>query len=704
MSLTTAPGLQALIAPRSIAVVGATGKPGSLFARPLEYMRVSGFAGALYPVNPKYQEIAGLPCAPSLDKIGAPVDLVLVMVPAPHVEEVVEQAAAIGARAAIVFSSGFAETGASGMKRQRRLTQIARRTGMRIVGPNCQGVIYAASGLAATFTGSIVNGLPKASGLAYVGQSGAVGGCVMDLARDNGIGIGAWMSVGNQADVNLFEAASALLERDDVRVMAVYVESVERGDHFVALAARCAELDKPLVLLRSGQTEIGRRAAVSHTGGLLGPGIAFEAVARRHGAVVVDDVDELVDVGCALLRFGRGRGSRIGIATSSGGAGSIAADHMSLAGLEVPELPDAAQQELSGIVPDFGSVRNPVDVTFQLFATEKATFADVGRLLARQPSIDQVVMVMTALGGSAATRVAEQIVAMIDSIDTPVHYAYLVGHQEAADARRVLRQGQVTAYTSLARVATVTRALTVRPRLLAVPPAVDVDPRFADIDVPLLTEARAVAVLDAADVPRPRGMLVTAAAEAPAAVAALGGLAVAKVQSAAILHKSDRGLVRLGLTVADSEAAVAALLAAVAGEAVDGVLIQEQIPAGLELLVGATRSRADLPTLLTVGLGGVRTEVLRDTVTECLPLSADDVVGMLERLRGRALLHGFRGAPRYDVTAAAAAITRIAAAAELLADRLVELEVNPLIVGPEGQGAFAVDALIRLRTTADALA
>jgi acyl-CoA synthetase (NDP forming) len=701
MSATTSLGLEALVAPRSIAIVGATGKPGSLFARPIEYMRRSGYAGALYPVNPKYAEIDGLPCAPSLAAIDGPVDLVLVLVPAAHVVGVIEEAGAIGAQAAIVFSSGFAEVGPAGLELQHRLTEVARRTGVRVVGPNCQGIIYSATGLAATFTGSIVNGLPPVSGLAYVGQSGAVGGCVMDLARDRGVGVGAWISVGNQADLDLFEAASTLVERDDVQVLAVYVESVEHGGHFVQLAARAAQLGKPLVLLRSGQTDSGRRAAVSHTGGLLGPGAAFEAVARRHGAIVVDEVDELVDVACALLRFGRGHGRAIGIATASGGAGSIAADQMSLAGLEVPELPAALQRRLAEIVPDFGAVANPVDATFQLFTSTDATFADIGRTLADEPAIDQVVMVMGAIGGPKAAEVAHDVVALVEDVAAPVHYAYLVGHEETADARAALKHGGVTAYANLGRVARVARALTVVPRLLDAPLDPPADPRFDAIEGPLLAEAASLTVLDAAGVPRARSELVVAAAQAPAAVARLGGRVVAKVQSPAILHKSDRGLVRLGVTADDAEATVAELLAAVAGEAVDGVLLQEQVPPGLELLVGVTRERPDLPALLTVGIGGVFTEVFGDTVTEALPLTAPDVAAMLEQLRGSVLLHGFRGAPAADVPAAVDAIVRIAAAAELLADRLVELEVNPLIVQPLGAGAGVVDALMRVRPPID---
>jgi acyl-CoA synthetase (NDP forming) len=689
--------LGALIEPRSIAIVGATGKPGSLFARPIEYLSRSGYGGSVYPVNPKYPEIGGLPCYPDLHAIPSPVDLVLVLVPAAAVVDAVEQAGAVGAQAAIVFSSGFAETGPEGQDRQRRLVDVARQSGLRVVGPNCQGVIYAPTGVTATFTGSILDGLPPAGGLAYVGQSGAVGGCVMDLARDRGVGVGAWASVGNQSDVDVFEVASLLLERDDVRVLSMYVEALEDGAHLTAVAERAAQLDKPLVLLRSGRTDSGRRAAVSHTGGMLGPGEAFDALARRHGAVVVDEIDELVDVACSLLRYGRGHGPAIAIATASGGAGSIAADQMTLAGLDVPELSADLQQQLSKIVPDFGSVGNPVDATFQLFASTQATFADVGRALAESPAIDQLVMVMTAIGGEKAAEVAQDIVELADSVDKPVHYAYLVGHDQTRDARRALQLGRVTAYASLARVAQVANSLMVMPRLSTAPVEAPPDERFAGLEGPLLTEAAALSVLDAAHVPRPRSVLVQAADAAQAAVRAVGGRAVLKVQSPAILHKSDRGLVRLDVVEADAVAVATELLAAAEGEPVDGILVQEHVGPGVELLVGITRARTDLPALLTIGVGGVLTELLRDTVSECLPLTSDDIGDMLARLRASRLLDGFRGAPPADVPATIEAIRRVVAAAEMLGERLEELEVNPLIIHSAGEGAHAVDALIRVR-------
>jgi acyl-CoA synthetase (NDP forming) len=692
--------LDSLLAPRSIAIVGATGKPGSPFGRPLEFL-LSHFDGEVHPVNPKYEEIRGARCYPSLTAIERPVDLAMILVPAGGVEPVVEECCRLGVGTAIIYSSGFAELGPTGRRRQERLVEIARGSNLRLLGPNCQGVIYASRGLVATWTSGVAGGLSEPSGLAYVGQSGAVGGAVLQMARDQGTGLSAWVSVGNEADLTLCEVASALVERDDISVIAAYVESLVDGEQYVRLAARCAELDKGLVLLRAGITEIGRKAAISHTGAMLSADETFDAVARQYGAEVVMDLDQLLDVSAARLRFGRGVGRRVAVLTSSGGAGSLAADHLTLAGLDVPELRPEVQRELRNRIPAFGAVANPVDVTAQLFFGDDPGFIDVGRLLAHQDDIDQLVVVLTVIVGDQATAIVRRLVALAQEAGKPLHFCWLVGEQDTEEARRLLREAGVGSYSAFARLATVARAITRMPRIRrsAVPDRAD--GHFQHSEDRMVGEWRAGALLDAAGVPRPRSRLVHSPDEAAAAVTHVGGRAVCKVQSPEILHKSDVGGVVLDVTAARARDVVAELLSAHTGRAVDGVLIQEQIRDGLELIVGIVRQRPDLPPLLSVGLGGIVTEVLGDVASEALPCDHDDIEHMLSSLKAGPLLHGFRNRTGYDVPAAVDAIFRIAQASELLGERLEEFEVNPLIVLPAGRGAVAADVLIRLTQVAD---
>lgn len=365
--------LVALFKPRSIAIVGISGKEASLTSRPLQYLLRSGFAGELYTVNPNYDELRGVKCYPSLEAIGKPVDLVLSMVPAAGVVDVVRQAGHVGAKAVVVFASGFAEIGAAGVVLQDELARAARDANVRVLGPNCQGVINNELGLIGTFTGAADRELPPPSGVAYVGQSGAVGGSVLDLATEMGLGLTAWASTGNQADLSLVEVATALLDDDGVRVVLLYAEGITDGASFVALVAKARSLGKRLVMLRSGRSSVGRKAAASHTGAMLGDDVSLVLTAQEYGVILVDDVDELLAVGAALASTKPMAGRRVGIVTTSGGAGILAADHCELHEIAVPELADETQTALAVDVPDFGATSNPVDVTAQILNKPNGT-------------------------------------------------------------------------------------------------------------------------------------------------------------------------------------------------------------------------------------------------------------------------------------------------------------------------------------------
>lgn len=688
--------LDRLFEPRTIAIVGASGREGNPFARPLQYLQRFGFVGSVLPINPGYAELMGLTCYPSLEATGVSPDLVLVLVPAAGATAVIEEAARVGAGAAIVFSSGFAETGQPGRDAQARLTEIARESGMRIVGPNCQGVYYGPSRLTATFTGALEGGLPESTGVAYVGQSGAIGGSVLDLARERGVGMTAWVSVGNQADLSVAEAASDLVLRDEVDVVALYLETVDDGAAFVEMAETAAELDKKLVILRSGRTEVGQRAAASHTGALTPPGEAIDAVARRYGAVLVDDVDELLDASHVMSRFGRGHGRSTVVLTSSGGAGALAADHLSDCGIELPALAAGLQEELASVIPDFGSVENPVDVTAQLFSRGVHAFGEVCEQIANDPEVHQVAVVLTMVTGEAADVLAEDLAQVVDSTGIPIHICWLASEEQTSGARARLRQLRIPVHSSVHRLAKAARWAATPAGRSPTPPA-DVSVELSDCSGTELTEWHAAKLLNRFGVRTPRGVLVDDPKNAAAAVNAVGGMAVCKLQCAGISHKTELGLVRLNVTEADSETVVAELLNALSRPEVAGVLVQEQVPAGFELLVGVTASIEGLPPLLTVGLGGIRAELAGDVTSDCLPLSSGDIASLIGRLKVAPVLTGYRGQPGYDLGAAITAIEGICHLAEALAPRLLELEVNPLIIQPMDGGAVAADALVRLR-------
>lgn len=690
--------LDRLFMPESVAIVGASGREDNPFARPLQYLINLGFEGQILPINPGYEEIFGVRCYPSLSDTGVVPDLVLVLVPAKAVMDVIKEAGKMGAGAAILFSSGFAEVGEEGRNVQKSLAAIARKTGTRIIGPNCQGVVYQPTKLVATFTGAIGAGLPESTGVAYVGQSGAVGGSILDLSRERGLGMTAWVSLGNQADLTVSEVALDLVERKEIEVIALYLESLEQGADYLNLAQRAAELDKRLVVLRSGRTEVGRRATASHTGALLAPGAHFEALSKRLGIVLVDDVDELLDASFVMSRLGRGHGRRTAIVTSSGGAGAIAADHLAEAGLEIPEMPQALQAELSKVIPDFGAVENPIDVTAQLFSRGVGAFGEVCRAVAEEPSVDQVAVVLTMVTGESASAIARDVANVIDTTGIPVHLCWLAGREQTVEARKLLRGFRIPVHESVRRLAAaVSWAATPNPELLGNASSNGPVIHPAKFSSEVLTEAELTPLLRAAGVPTPNSVLIVAPEDAPDAVLSVGGVAVLKGQSASALHKSEMGLVRLNVGPDDAKAAAGDMFERMAGHGSLGLLVQEQIMGGIELLVGVTSGVPGLPHLLTVGMGGVQTELLGDVVSDCLPIDRQRVSAMLRRLKMFPLLDGFRGGPVYDIESAVDAVLGIAQLAASFGDDLHEMEINPLIVCEGKSGAFVADGLVRLK-------
>ncbi|MEJ2861025.1 acetate--CoA ligase family protein [Actinomycetospora flava] len=652
-----------VLSPRSVALIGATGRADNPMARPLRWLTERGFAGRVHPVNPKYAELGGVPCVASLAEVPDGVDLALALVPAERAAAAVTEAGAAGAAAVVVFASGFAEVGEAGRARQDELVAAAQAAGTRVLGPNCQGLYHARSRLFATFTGAGERPLTGSSGIAYVGQSGAIGGSVLDVAAERGLDLSAWVSTGNEADVSLTEIGRHLVADPEIEVLTVYAESLPDPDDYAALAAEARDHGTALVVLRSGRSEPGRRAAVSHTGAMLGDDTAFRLVSRRHGVVLVDDVEELL-AAATMLRGRRGPAGRaVGLVTSSGGAGILAADRASEAGLAVPELTAETQQKLARLVPDFGAVANPVDVTAQLF-NDGGEFGEVCGIVRADAAVDAVLVLLTMLVGETAMALARDLAATVTEQGPdapPVAVVWMAGEDGTAPARALLREAGIPVFSSITLAVRVLDAV-------ATPDGAAPAPVEPGVPVP----GDGWDLLDALGVRRP---VSSPASDPAAAVAELGGTAVLKAEG--LDHKTEAGGVRLGVTTATA-AAVHAELAALPG--VTGVLVQEQVPSGVELLVAVDGGRDGWPPVLTVGHGGTATEVHRDVVHALAPVTLETARAMLGELRCWPLLAGHRGAPGVDLDAAVDAIVRVSRACAV--PGLGELEVNPLVLLP----------------------
>jgi acyl-CoA synthetase (NDP forming) len=693
-------GLQGLLHPRGIALLGISGRSENLMSRPLRYLVEHGYAGGVYPVNPNYDELVGQKCYPTLAEVPGPIDLVLVLVAADRVEDAVRQAAAVGAKAAVVYASGFAEVGPEGVALQQRLAAVARETGVRVLGPNCQGFLYAPTGVVATFTAAADRPLAHDSGVAYVGQSGAVGGSVLDLATDMGLGLAAWASTGNQADLDLVEVSRELLEDPAIRVLMLYVEAADDGAAYAALARRAHETGKHLVVLRSGRSSAGRRAVASHTGSMLGDDVAFVLTSEEHGVVLVHDIDELLAVAAVLATGKRSEGRRVAVVTTSGGAGSLAADQCEDLGLEMPELSASTQDRLRPLVPAFGALANPVDVTAQLFNRGAHAFGDVCRIVADDPSVDAVAVFVTMVVGDAGARLAEDLVTTASKLPVPLLVGWIAGQELTAEGRRVFREAGIPIFGSVGAVARAAARLAPSPHR-GTAPVLPRAPRVPAGEVRRLLEAD---VVDGADLLRtigirqPRSTLVTTPEAAREAVAALGEPGVLKLAAGDLAHKSEVGGVRVGVPADEAAAVFTELLDSARRHHVpdvEGVLVQELIPPGTELILAATAGRDGFPPVVTVGLGGVTTELYRDIACGLAPVTPERAWSMLRSLRAWPLLAGFRGAPSADVPAAVDAVVRLSQAAVAGGERLAEFEINPLIVATKGRSATAVDVLVR---------
>jgi acyl-CoA synthetase (NDP forming) len=706
----TAPAspLDRMLRPRAIALVGVSGRPESLNARPLRYLREHGFAGAVHPVNPGYAELQGLPCHASLLDVPGPVDLVLSMVPAASTAEVVRQAGAVGAAGVIVFASGFAESGPVGAALQAEMIAAAQEAGVRLLGPNCQGLIHAPSGLSATFTAAADRTLDGGSGVAYVGQSGAVGGSVLDLASEMGLGLTAWVSTGNQADLDLVEVAAAVLEDDAVRVLMLYTEVIPDGEAYELLARRARDAGKHLVVLLSGRSDAGRRAAASHTGSMLGDDTAFVLASEEYGVTLVDDVDEMLAVAAMVDHVRRVEGRRVGVITTSGGAGSLAADQCAQHDLSLPEIGAAGQVELAAFVPDFGALSNPVDVTAQLFNREGSAHA-LGRvctIVAEQPDIDVIAVVLTMVTGELGAQLAEDLVATAERLEKPLFVVWLAGREQTVRGRQVFRQAGMPVFDSVGDFARTAGLLAPRAAHAVGEAPGDEEHLGAGVAAGtgasaelwdcLVGDRAADDLLRALGIASPSTTLATSAEETVAAARARRGPVAVKLQAVDLAHKSDLGGVRLGVTVAEAADAFDALMKVASDHGVggvEGVTVQEMIPPGVELIIGVTSAADGYPPVVTVGIGGVTTELYRDVASALAPVTPHRAVQLMRTLRGWPLLDGFRGAAPADVRAAAEAVASVSRAAAGLCGRAFEFEINPLIVAADGDGAHAVDLL-----------
>jgi acyl-CoA synthetase (NDP forming) len=680
--------LAAFLAPESIALVGCPSDLTRAGARPLLYLKKHGYPGRIYPVNPRHQEIGGFRAYPSLTDLPDRPDTVWIGVPESDVLPVLEETARLKIPNAVIMTSGFGETDRDGAAREARLRAVADAAGMTVLGPNMLGFVNCWDRVPLTFSsaGAVDHLLPGALGIAS--QSGALGGVVVNRAFDRLIGVSAMVSTGNEIGVTVSECLEYFADDERTRAVALVVEGIRDGARFRAAAERLLSAGKPLVALKLGRSSAGQRNALTHTGALTGSYAAWGAVTRQLGIVEVDSFEDLVEIGGFLSREGRvvRRGS--GVVTTSGGASIMLADQLETHGVGLPRLAPATVAALGRLLPAYARTRdNPVDVTAGL---SEGLFDTVLETLVADPNLDAVMVAATSGGAERARNIAR----VAKAAAKPVIACWLGGSVIEA-GRAVLDEQGVGCFrnpASAARALAAGRAVADARSEWARRPREAGRRRAPRVDPPT-TYPELAALARRAGIPVTGEALVTSPAEAARAARHLGFPVALKIVSPELAHKTEAGALALGLATPDAvKRAGSRLLRAARGRRVEGLLVQRMV-GGLEVLVGVTRD-ATFGPLLVVGAGGVEAELLSDTTCRPLPVTRREVATMLGEVRLLARLRGFRGTPPADVPALVDAILAVARLAEMLGDALTSLDVNPIIVGPRGRGAFAVDLLI----------
>ncbi len=693
--------LEAFFNPKSIAVVGASREEGKTGREILANILADGFEGKVFPVNPKATEVEGLPCYPDLASIGEAPDLVVVVVPASIVPAVTEQCAAVGAGGIIIITAGFKEVGVEGKALEERVVGIARRAGIRVIGPNCLGIMVPARKLNASFGGA----LPPAGGTGYLSQSGALLAAILDMAGAGGIGFSSLVSIGNKADVDELDIIKAMGNDPNTKVIAGYLESITHGDAFVREAERISGT-KPILLMKSGGTEAGAAAASSHTGSLAGGEAAYEAVFDRAGIVRCESIKEQFDFAQAFAQQPLPAGPRVAVITNAGGPGIMAADAIERTGLEFAALSDETVEALAKGLPPAANIHNPIDVLGDALPDR---YELALRVALDDGGIDALLVLLTPQAMTDATATAEVVVKTAAAKPGKPVLACFLGAAKVREGTRLLAEGGIPQYDSAESAVATLRAMTDYVRWRARPKRVvklfPVNRRKVEriIERHLrrgqreIGEMESKEILEAYGFVTPKGSLATTSDQAASIADQLGYPVVLKIWSPDILHKSDVDGVKLGLSsvqeVRDAfDLMMYRIPKQVPDAAILGVLVQQMCRQGQEVILGMNRDPRFGP-LMMFGMGGIMVEVLRDVSFHLAPLTADEAGKMLTRTKTYQILRGVRGREGVDVDAIAEGLQRLS---QLVTEfpEIQEMDINPYVVGPEGTAPIAVDARI----------
>ncbi len=697
--------LHRLIDPKVVAIVGASETRGSFGERTLSNM--SAFVGKVYAINPKYQSLLGRPCVPSLVDMPESPDCVVLCVARPMVEGMIESAAAVKAGGVIVYASGFAETSKPDrVEAQQRLVQLAHRTGIRIVGPNCVGLANTRSAAGMNFMPDYASMGHRRGPIGIVSQSGALGYTVLQ-GMQRGVGFSHYLAAGNSCDVDVCDFISYLAEDDDTKSIICLLEGVKDGGRFLAAARKARDAGKALIVYKTGNSETSSKAAMSHTGTMVGSVVAYRTAMEEAGAIAVDNLEATLETAAFMAKAKRPtRGRGVGILSTSGGAAVICADKAEVHGIALPALEDKTDRALREVVPDFGSVANPSDLTAEVLKTSE-TFGFCLDAFLNDSGFSALVLPMIFAHVSSSGARAPTIVETAARSDRPLAVVWMNEWYQGPGSELLDADPRVCMFRSADRCFATLRAWfdwherraeqgagsrrSDRSAEQAARKIIAEKTRGA-----ALSETDSKRILAGYGIATPREILARDAEGASRAASQIAGPMAVKIVSPDIPHKTEAGGVRLGVSSPEEahEAAEQILQSCqrYAPQArIDGISVQQMVPSGVEMVLGVKNDRQFGP-LIAVGLGGIMVELLADTVVRLAPVDDQSARAMLATLKGHALLTGFRGRPGVDVDRLADTICRLSELANDLKDVIDQIDVNPVIASTSG--VVAADALI----------
>lgn len=694
--------LDTLLAPKSVAIIGASDDPARVGGRPIHRLLTAGYQGAIYPVNPKRSEVQGLKAYPSIAAIEGEIDCAVVAIAAEAALAAVEECAQKGVKSLVVFSAGFAEVGEEGQRIQARMVEVARAAGMRILGPNCLGMYNVSERVYLTFTGMFQENWTPGRNIGVVSQSGGYGSHVVKLAQNRNLAIGHWITTGNEADIEFGEAVAALAAKPEVNVILAYIEGVRNRETFLKGLEIAHAHRKPVVVLKVGKSEAGAAAAASHTASLAGADAVYDSIFADYGAYRAASMEEALDVVYAASMGIFPEDGRLGLITASGGVGVQMADAASDAGLQLPDVPEHVQKAIMELVP-MGSARNPIDLLGTMLSDPEMVEKALGVLLEHGGFSS----IFTFVGVNGLNpKLTDPFIALLTRLkEKHPHTLFGISAVATPEAAAAFEKIGCLLFEDPCRGVKALAALTHFGRAFnkPLPSCATATNTQGERLTPgrSFNESEGKAILAANGVGVPRERIAYNATGACEAAEALGYPVVLKILSPDIMHKTEVGGVALGLASREAVAvAVKKMASDIARNApdakIDGYLVGEMVGGGVECIIGVNNDPLFGPVVM-FGLGGILVELMKDVTFRLAPVSEEEALAMVKSVKGFPLLNGYRGKPKTDINALVKAIAGISQLAAANADRLKTLEVNPILVMPEGRGVVALDAVIETK-------